>query len=87
MIRALYRSLLWLHPASFEERFGEEFLWIFDLRRQTETGVLLLLDCLASLFRQWLSRSRVWTFGVGLLVNGILALCSAVFYWNATAKP
>ncbi len=73
MIRALYRTLLWLHPASFEERFGEELLWIFDLTQASETGVMLLLDCFASLCRQWLFRSGLWKFGVGLLVNAILA--------------
>jgi hypothetical protein len=87
MIRPLYRSLLWLHPASFEERFAEEMLWIYDLRRPTETGITLLLDCFVSLCRQWLSRPRVWTFGVGLVVHGILALCSAVCYWNTMPRP
>jgi hypothetical protein len=72
VIRAVYRGILWLHPAAFEERFGEEMLWIFDLRRTTETGITLLLDCIVSLCRQWLSHSRVWTFGVGLLVNFIV---------------
>ncbi len=86
MTRALYRGLLWLHPALFEERFAEEMLWIFDLRRPTEAGITLLLDCFVSLFRQWLSCSGVRAFGMGLLVNGILALCSAVCYWNATPK-
>lgn len=87
MIRGLYRALLWLHPASFEERFGEEFLWIFDLRRASETGVALLVDCFISLCRQWLSRSGVRTFGMGLLVNGIFALCSAVLYWTTAPRP
>lgn len=72
MIRAFYRGLLWLHPTSFEEQFAEEMLWIFELRRTSESGVALLLDCVVSLFRQWLSQSRVWTFGVGLLANLIL---------------
>lgn len=72
MIRALYRGLLWLHPAPFEERFGEEFLWIFDLRRASETGITLLLDCFVSLCRQWLFRSGLWKFGIGVLVNLIL---------------
>ncbi len=71
-MRALYRGLLWLHPASFEERFGEELLWIFDVRRTSETGIALLLDCFVSLCRQWLFREGLWTFGIGLLVNAIL---------------
>jgi hypothetical protein len=72
VIRALYRCLLWLHPASFEERFGEELLWIFDLGRASETGITLLLDCFISLCRQWLFRSGLWKFGIGVLVNLIL---------------
>ncbi len=55
-MRALYRGLLWLHPISFEERFGEEMLWIFDVRRASESGIALLLDCFVSLCRQWLFR-------------------------------
>lgn len=76
MIRFLYRSLLWLHPTSFEERFTEELLWIFDLRRASESGIALLLDCFVSLCRQWAFRSGLWKFGVGLLVNATLLLCS-----------
>jgi len=72
VIRGLYRGLLWLHPASFEEQFGEEFLWIFDLRRASETGIALLFDCFISLCRQRLFRSGLWKFGIGLLVNFIL---------------
>ena len=72
MIRFLYRGLLWLHPASFEERFAEEFLWIFDLKRASETGLALLFDCFVSLWRQWLFRTGLWKFGVGVLVNLIL---------------
>jgi len=72
MIRTLYRGLLWLHPPSFEERFAEEMLWIFDLSRSSETGTMLLLDCFISLSRQWLFRSGLWKFGIGVLVNVIL---------------
>lgn len=69
MIRASYRSLLWLHPPSFEEHFAEEMLWIFDLKQPNETGIMLLLDCFISLCRQWLFRSGLWKFGIGLLLN------------------
>ncbi len=71
-MRALYCSLLWLHPSSFEERFGEELLWIFDIQRTSGSGITLLLDCLVSLCRQWLFRSDLWKFGIGVLVNLIL---------------
>jgi hypothetical protein len=46
VIRGLYRGLIWLHPPSFQEQFGEEFLWIFDLRQASETCITLLFDCL-----------------------------------------
>ena len=72
MTRTLYRGLLWLHPVSFEEQFGEELLWVFDLKRKSETGVALVFDCFVSLGRQWLFRSGLWKFGVGVLVNLIL---------------
>ncbi len=49
MIRAVYRGLVWMHPSSFEERFGEELMWIFDLRRESETGTALVFDCFVSL--------------------------------------
>jgi hypothetical protein len=71
-MRALYCGLLWLHPSSFEERFGEELLWIFDMRPASGSGITLLLDCLVSLCRQWLFRSDLWKFGIGVLVNLIL---------------
>jgi hypothetical protein len=79
MIRAAYRGLLWLHPAEFELRFAEEMLWIFDLKRSDEFGIALLLDCFVSVCRQWLAFPPVRTFAIGLLVNGMLALCSAVY--------
>jgi hypothetical protein len=72
VIRSLYRGFLWLHPISFEEQFSEEMLWIFDLRRESEAGITLLLDCFVSLCRQWLFRSNLWKFGIGVLVNLVL---------------
>jgi len=80
VIRTLYRSMLWLHPSSFEERFAEEMLWIFDLnaRAVPRGGIGLLVDCWLSLCRQWLFRSGIWKFGLGLLVNAILVVCSVM---------
>ena len=86
MRRAVYCGLLRLHPASFEEQFAEEMLWIFDLKRSSESGVALLVDCLVSLCRQWAGRQPVWTFGMGLLLHLILAACSAICYLNSPAK-
>jgi hypothetical protein len=72
VIRAVYRGFLWLHPSSFEERFGQELLWIFDLRRESETGTALLFDCFVSLGRQWIFRSGLWKFAIGVAVNLIV---------------
>ncbi len=33
MIRAFYRSLIWIHPPSFKHEFGAEMLSIFDEAR------------------------------------------------------
>ena len=86
-MREAYRLLLWLHPAEFEERFGEEMLWIFDLRRESETGISLLLDGGISVCRQWLACPPVRTFAMGFLVNGALALCSAACVWSTAHRP
>jgi hypothetical protein len=87
VIRAAYRGLLWLHPADFEERYGEEMLWLFDLQRPHEMSAALLLDCFISLVRQWLACPTVRIFGIGLLVNNVLALCSVVCVWMYPPKP
>jgi hypothetical protein len=87
VIRAAYRGLLWLHPADFEERYGEEMLWLFDLQRPHEMSAALLLDCFASLVRQWLACPTVRIFATGLLVNYVFALCSVVCAWMYPPKP
>lgn len=73
MIRAIYQSLIWLHPSEFRERFGEEMLWIFD---ESDGGEHLGLVCegLVSLLRQRLLRSGVWKFGIGAAASGLLIL-------------
>jgi hypothetical protein len=60
MIRALYASLLRLHPPSFRRRFGTEMLWIFDQARVSEGALVLLVDLFISALRQWLMRSGLW---------------------------
>jgi hypothetical protein len=87
VIRAVYRGLLWLHPADFEERYGEEMLWLFDLQRPHEIAAALLLDCFISLVRQWLACPTVRIFAIGLLVNYVLAMCSVVCAWMYPPKP
>lgn len=50
--RFAYRLLLRLHPASFQEEFGAEMLWIFDEEQQQGRGPRVLLDGAISLLRQ-----------------------------------
>jgi len=87
MTRALYRFLLWLHPAEYAEHFSDEMLWIFDLRSASELGGALLLDCFVWLFRQWLVVPPVRTFAIGLSVSYMFALASAIAAWCTTPGP
>jgi hypothetical protein len=54
--RLAYRLLLRLHPASFQDEFGAEMLWIFDQEQQQGAIAHLLFDGAISLLRQ---RSRI----------------------------
>ena len=56
MLRSLYVWLLQLHPAAFRQRFGEEMLEIFENAAGLRASVLLLVDGLMSLMRQWALR-------------------------------
>jgi hypothetical protein len=71
MTRALYRLLLILHPPAFRRRFAEEMLGIYDSTVATEGGVLLLVDGLRSVIRQWIIRERLWIF-TGAIAGGLL---------------
>jgi hypothetical protein len=71
MTRALYASMLRLHPRAFRRQFAAEMLWIFDEARVSEGAFLLLLDLLISVSRQWLLRSGLWKV--------MLALAGATF--------
>ncbi len=62
MTRAIYRSLLWLHPAPFRREFAGEMLWIFDESAQTGGLAPLFADGIVSLLRQWFLRSGYWKF-------------------------
>jgi hypothetical protein len=83
MTRALYASLLWLHPPAFRRQFASEMQWIFDEARVSEGALVLLVDLFISALRQWLVRSGLWkamlalagatvqviAFGVGALAS------------------
>lgn len=82
MTRALYRGLLWLHPPTFRDQFGDEMQLIFD----DETAACgrswpLLGDCFLSALRQWIVGYKVWKLAIGMgywfaflvLIVGMLA--------------
>jgi hypothetical protein len=50
--RFAYRLLLGLHPASFQDEFGAEMLWIFDEEYQRNNACYLFFDAMISLLRQ-----------------------------------
>jgi hypothetical protein len=70
MKRTLYKSLLWLHPAGFRDRFADEMLWIFD--ETSGPGLRPFTDVLISLVRQWMLHSGVWRIACGALVSCLL---------------
>ena len=75
MRRSLYRYLIWLHPAVFRERFGEEMLCIFD-EAEGQEELQLFTDAFISLLRQWMLRSGIWKMASGAIVSGLL-----IFGW------
>ncbi len=50
--RFAYRLLLSLHPASFQDEFGTEMLWIFDEEYSHGGAAYMFLDGVISLLRQ-----------------------------------
>jgi hypothetical protein len=50
--RFAYRLLLRLHPASFQDEFGTEMLWIFDEEYSQGGAAYMFLDGVISLLRQ-----------------------------------
>jgi len=59
MLRRLFRCAVRLHPSSFRQRFGEEMLYIFDQQKGILAVLGVVLDCLHSLFRQWILRPHL----------------------------
>jgi hypothetical protein len=55
MLRWLYIQLIWLHPAPFRWRFGDDMLDDFD-RSTLRAKPRYFADAVASLARQWLLR-------------------------------
>jgi hypothetical protein len=59
MLRRLYRCAVRLHPSNFRRRFGEEMLYVFDQRKGTLPALVVMLDCVFSLLRQWTLRPHI----------------------------
>ena len=51
-MRILYTCLLCLHPPAFRRGFGAEMLSLFDETRNSDSSLLLCVDCFTSLLRQ-----------------------------------
>ena len=66
MNRALYRSLVRMHPPAFQKQFAEEMLWIFDEYGAGDTASLMS-DAFLSLARQWLIREGIWKVAAAAL--------------------
>src|ERR1700729_345723 len=81
MTRALYASLLKLHPPAFRRQFGGEMLWIFDEARVSEGAFVLLLDLLISVTRQWLLRSGVWKVAIALAGAAVQVTAGGAGYY------
>jgi len=65
--RALYASLLRLHPPAFRRHFAAEMLWVFDEARVSESAFVLLSDVIVSLVRQWFLRAGLWKVATAML--------------------
>ena len=88
LLRNVYRMLLWAHPSTFRDEFGDEMLLIFDeltveasAAGRRAAAVPLLADCLVSVLRQWFIDYQIWkpVFALGywfaflMVLLGLLA--------------
>jgi uncharacterized membrane protein len=83
MMRTLYQWLVYLHPPAFRLRFEEELLWIFDESRDASGAAPLLYDAALSLLRQWLMRSGVWKWVVGIIAGVVPVLIGFGSFFSA----
>jgi len=70
MLRWLYMQLLGAHPEEFRYRFCDEMLEVFDDSRGLGARLRLLLDGLASLWRQWVLRPEFRQSGQRATASG-----------------
>ena len=85
-MRALYRSLLLMHPPAFRRRFAAEMLCIFDEAAATSGAFGLCLDALISLLRQWILRSGSWKLAAALL-GAFLQVVAGGLFWLMLDRP
>jgi hypothetical protein len=88
MTRAIYRSLLRLHPPSFRRQFSAEMLWIFDEASASEGALALLLDLMLSVARQWLMRSGAWKIALALIGASFQMMAGGLaFFFRSLKDP
>jgi hypothetical protein len=87
MLRWLYIQLIWLHPAPFRWRFGDDMLDDFD-RSTLRAKPRYFADAVASLARQWLLRPEFRPESMPMAADASLeTLGSPLFQIIETYKP
>ncbi|MGO9261862.1 MAG: EF-hand domain-containing protein, partial [Bryobacteraceae bacterium] len=87
MLRWLYIQLIWLHPAPFRWRFGDDMLDDFD-RSVLRAKPRYFADAVASLARQWLLRPEFRPESMPVAADASLeALGVPLFQTIETYKP
>jgi len=87
MLRWLYIQLIWLHPAPFRWRFGDDMLDDFD-RSTLRTKPRYFADAVASLARQWLLRPEFRPESMPVAADASLEILGVpLFQTIETYKP
>jgi hypothetical protein len=87
MLRWLYIQLIWLHPAPFRWRFGDDMLDDFD-RSASRARSRYFADAVVSLARQWLLRPKFHPEPMPAAVDPSLQACGVpLFQTIETYKP
>jgi hypothetical protein len=87
MLRWLYIQLIWLHPAQFRWRFGDDMLDDFD-RSTSRAKPRYFADAVVSLARQWLLRPEFRPESMPVAADPSLAASGVpLFQTIETYKP
>ena len=71
-MRQLYLFVLDLHPTDFCADYFDELLWIFDEEAaRGASKLLLVVDLVISLARQWIVRRALWKWAVGVFIGAL----------------